>query len=226
MRRPVACLLSVAIALAGLSACGGPSQPSGLVSQSAESIVAAAIRAAASARSVHMTGSLVRNGRPLALNLDLQQGKGARGTISLAGLSFQFIQVSGAVYIKANRAFLKHFGNSSVLRLSGRWLRSTPAASRVGSFGGLTDLREVFATLLRSHGVLRKLGTTTFEGRSAVAIRDTTRGGTLYIASTGKPYPLGMRNPGEGQIRLDRYNEQVKLDPPSNAVNLSQLGTA
>ena len=226
MRRPLVCLLCAALALAGLAGCGGSSRSSGLASQSANSIVAAAVKAAATAHSVHLAGSLVRNGQPLGLDLDLQAGKGARGTISLAGLSFQFIQVPGKVYIKANRAFLRHFGNAAVLRLAGHWLRSSPGASGLGNFGGLTDLRQVFASLLRSHGVLVKVGMTTFAGQSAVAIRDTTKGGVLYVASTGKPYPLGVRNPGEGQIRLDHYDEAITLTPPASSVDLSALGTA
>lgn len=223
--RVLAWSLSAVLALVSLCACGGSGGGNGIASKSPGTIVNDAVRAAESARSVHIAGSVVRNGQSLGLDLDLQAKRGARGTISVSGLSFQFIQVPGVVYIKANRAFLRHFGSPTVMRLAGRWLRSSPNASGLGGFSGLTDLHEVFSSLLSSHGVLKKAGTTTFNGQSVVAVTDTTKGGTLYVASTGRPYPVGVRNSSQGELRLDHYNEPVSLTPPAHAVDLSQLSS-
>jgi hypothetical protein len=211
-------------ALTGLSACGGSSSSSDLSSKPADTIVAAAVNAAEGAHSVHMAGSLVQNGQELKLDLHLVANKGARGRISVGGLSFQFIQLTGLLYIRADPAFLAHFGNFGATRLAGRWLRASPSSSGFGGFTGLTDLHRLFDTLLRNHGKLSKAGTTIFHGRSVVALKDTTRGGTLYIASSGTPYPLGVDNSSRGgQLQLDRYNESVPLTAPSGAVDLSRL---
>jgi len=222
-RRLLACLTSGLLAIASLSACGG-SAGNGLASKSADQIVAAAVKAADSAKSVHVAGSLKRSGQAMALDVALQAGKGARGTISVAGLTFEFIELPGVFYIKANGQFLRHFGNSSVSRLAGRWLRSPPTASGLSGLAGFTNLHQVFSSLLTNHGVLKKAGSTTFDGQTVLALRDTTKGGTLYVASTGTPYPVGVDNTTEGVLRLDRYNQPVSLTPPPNAIDLSKAG--
>jgi hypothetical protein len=212
------------LAVVGLGACGGSAKPNGIASRSPQSILQSAVNAAESAHSVHLAGTVIRAGQQLKLDVDLVANQGSRGMIAVSGLSFQFIQTAGAIYIKADRAFLAHFGNPSAMRFNGRWLKASPGSSGFGSFTGLTDLHALFHTLLGSHGALSKSGNTTFNGQSVVAIKDNSKGSTLYVASTGPPYPVGLSNPNEGQLRLDHYNESVSLTAPSNPVDLSALG--
>jgi hypothetical protein len=82
------------------------------------------------------------------------------------------------------------------------------------------------AHLLLSHGTLSKGATTTVEGQQAVALTDKTQGGTLYVATTGKPYPVEIKHGGSsgGKIVFDRFNQPVTLTPPANAIDLSKLG--
>jgi hypothetical protein len=215
---------AIAATVAALSACGGSAKPNGIATRSPESILNAAVNAAETAHSVHLAGTVSRAGQQLTLDVDLVANQGSRGKIAVSGLSFQFIQTTGAIYIKADRAFLSHFGNPSALRFTGRWLKAAPGSSGFGSFTGLTDLHALFATLLDSHGSLSKGGNTTFNGQSVITIKDLSKNSTLYVSSTGQPYPLGLSNPTEGQLRLDHYNESVSLTAPSNAVDLSAIG--
>ena len=87
------------------------------------------------------------------------------------------------------------------------------------------DVQKLFNQLLSSHGKLAKGKTTTIHGQQAIAVSDTTNGGTLYVATTGKPYPLEISKTGSsgGQITFDHFNQPVSLTPPANAIDISQL---
>ena len=61
-------------------------------------------------------------------------------------------------------------------------------------------------------------------GRKVVAVKSDQ--GTLYVAATGKPYPVEISKPGSdgGRIDFDRFNEAVNLTAPTNTVNLPSAG--
>lgn len=63
------------------------------------------------------------------------------------------------------------------------------------------------------------------DGQSVVGVRDTTKDATLYVATTGKPYPVEILRTGSqaGRITLNRFNEPVSLTPPSNAIDISKF---
>ena len=61
-----------------------------------------------------------------------------------------------------------------------------------------------------------------------VAIDDTTKHGTLYIAATGSPYPVAIVNSGPrapGTVAFDDWNKTVSISAPKGAIDLSKLGT-
>ena len=70
-----------------------------------------------------------------------------------------------------------------------------------------------------------KAGTSTVDGQSAVAVRDTAKDATLYVATTGPPYPLEIDKIGSqaGRIRLSGFNESVSLTAPRDAIDISKL---
>ena len=49
-------------------------------------------------------------------------------------------------------------------------------------------------------------------------------GGTMYIATVGRPYMLELSNPhtGLGHVMFDRFNAPVSLTPPANAIDAAQ----
>lgn len=209
-----------------LAACGGSSSENGVASKSPDEIVTAASNAVNQASSMHVAGSIVSSGVPLSLNLNLVSGKGGRGEMSESGLVFRIVDVGQTIYIQGTPAFWQHFGGAAAARvLSGRWLKA-PASGQFASIAELTNMQALMSQLLRSHGSLSKGSVTTVRGKKAVAVSDKTRGGTLYIAATGHPYPIEIRKLGDsgGQIVFDRFNQQVSLAPPTNAIDLSQLG--
>ena len=216
------------LALASVAGCGGSSSSSssGLASKSPAQIVTAAQTAADSASSVHVSGSIVNGSTPIALDMELVNGTGGRGQLSENGVSFELIEVGGYVYIKGSQAFYSHVAGAAAAQLlQGKWLKASASSGTFASLTSLTNLRKLLDSTLTSHGALTKGATSTVEGQQAIAIKDATRGGTLYVATSGTPYPLQIAKGGSGggKITFNRWNEPVTLKAPANAVDLSQL---
>jgi hypothetical protein len=215
-----------AIALAGCGGSGSSSSSNGVASKTPAEILTAATAAANSANSVHVSGSIVSGGSPITLDLELVAGKGGRGQISEDGLSFNLIQIDGTAYISGSPAFYSHFGGPAAEKLlAGKWLKAPASSGSFSSLGSLTDLDQLLDTTLSKHGALTKGPATTIGGQPALSVSDTSHGGTLYVATTGKPYPIEISKAGKtgGKITFDRWNDPVKLTAPANAIDLSQL---
>ena len=224
---PVAAVLAVVIFAAALAGCGSSSPTgNGVASKSPIEIVASAKAAAAGAASAHVAGSIVDAGKPISLDMELVAGKGGKGRISLEGLGIDLIQVNGTVYINGSPAFYRRVaGPAAAQLLQGKWLKAPASSGNFSSLASLTNLGKLIDTTLASHGKLASAGSTTVAGQQAVGVADLSKGGTLYVASTGSPYPLEIvkTGAGGGKIVFDRWNKAVTLAAPANAVNINQL---
>jgi len=224
-----------ALLIAVLAGCGGSSSSSssasgnGISDKSPADILAATKVASDAATTVHVSGSIVSDGSPITLNMNLLAGKGGRGQLSESGLAFELIQVGKTVYIKGSPAFYKHIGGTAAAQLlDGKWLKAPSNDSDFASLSQLTNLRQLVDQTLASHGSLTKAGTTTVAGQKVVGITDKAKGGTLYIAATGQPYPVEISKAGSGggKITFDRWNKTVTLSAPANAIDVAQLQAA
>jgi hypothetical protein len=224
------------LAIAALAGCGGSSSSSsssssgnGIADKSPADILAATKVASDAASTVHVSGSIVSDGSPITLDMNLLANKGGRGQLSESGLSFELIQVGKTVYIKGSPAFYKHIGGTAAAQLlEGKWLKAPASDSDFASLSQLTDLRQLVDQTLASHGALTKAGTSTIAGQKVVGITDKAKGGTLYIAATGQPYPVQITKAGSGggKISFDRWNKTVTLAAPANAIDVAQLQSA
>jgi hypothetical protein len=223
--------------IALLTGCGGGSSSSsssssdnGVADKSPADILAATKVAADAAKTVHVSGSIVSDGSPITLDMNLLAGKGGRGQLSESGLAFELIQVGKTVYIKGSPAFYKKIGGTAAAQLlQGKWLKAPASNSDFASLSQLTDLRQLVDQTLENHGSsLTKTGTSTVNGQKVVGIADKSKGGTLYIAATGQPYPVQIVKTGSsgGKITFDRWNSSVTLAAPANAIDVAQLQRA
>jgi hypothetical protein len=213
--------------LALLSGCGS-SSPSGngLSAKSPAEIIAAAKAAVAGAATAHVSGSVVDAGKPISLDMELVAGKGGKGRLTLEGLSIDLVQLKGAVYLNGSSAFYtKVAGAAAAQLLQGKWLKASATGSNFASLAQLSDLGKLINTALASHGKLAGAPAKTIAGQKAVGVTDVSKGGTLYVASTGTAYPLEITKSGAGggTITFDRWNKPVTLSAPANAVNIDQL---
>lgn len=219
-------LVLIGGALVLLGGCGSSSSGNGVASKSPEAIVSEAKQAADSASSVHVSGSINSGGSPVTLDLALAAGKGATGEVSQNGSTFQIIIDSGTAYISGSEAFYRKLGGSAAVQLlAGKWLKVSTSTPEFTSLSQLADMRTLLDTVLVDHGKLKKGSTTTVGGQQAITVNDTTHGGTLYVATTGKPYPLQISKSGSeaAKITFEEWDEPVRISPPASSVNLSEL---
>jgi hypothetical protein len=220
-RTSALCLLLLS---AGIAGCGGASD-NGVSAKSANAILQAATNSVEKVSSLHVSGSVTTGTSPISLDLDLVSGKGGKGTMSESGLSFQIIVTGGTVYINGSQAFWQHFGGASMAQvLDGKWLKG-PATGNFASLAQLANLHQLLGQLIANHGTLTKGSKTTVNGQSVIAVNDTTNGGTLYVATTGQPYPIEIVKSGTsgGTISFDKFNQSFSLTPPANSVDISNL---
>jgi hypothetical protein len=226
-RRAGALLALTTVALAG---CGGSgTSGNGVASKTPTQIIAAAKSASADAKSVHISGSIVSGGKPISLDMKLVSGKGGKGQIVLEGLSIRLIDVGQAVYMNGSTAFYQHIAGATAAQLlQGKWLKVPASNSGFASLASLTDLGKLISTTLASHGKLASVGSTTIDGQKAIGVSDATKAGTLYVATTGIPFPLEVikHGAGGGKIVFDEWNKPVTLTAPSDSVDIDKLQAA
>ena len=221
-----------AITAAAISACGGSggsssSSGNGVASQSPDQILASAVKAAQAAKSVHVSGTVNNGGQSIAIDLSITSGHGASGSIAEGGASFKLIEAGGAFYIQPSPRFLAKFVHSkaAVQLLRGKWLKGSPSDTSFQSFAQLTSIKSLMGSLTQNHGTLSKGSTTTVNGVKAIALQ-SSKGGTMYVATTGKPYPLEVSKTSgstHGKVTFSDYNKAFSISAPGNSVDLDQL---
>jgi hypothetical protein len=222
MRRTVFLGLVLAAVLAG---CGGGSSSNGEAKKTADQVVADARRAALGAKVVHVTGAGVDNGQKLGLDLWLGHNRG-KGHLTQAGAGFDVIRIGDTIYVKGSDAFLRKFaGAQAATLLHGRWLKGSATGGQLAAVAPLTDLEQFFEGTLGQHGRLVNKGETEFKGDKVVEIRDTTQGGSLYVAATGTPYPVALAGgKNQGDVSFGDWGSDVTIEAPQGAIDLGALG--
>lgn len=231
MRASALALVLTAVLFAGCGSSGGSdtaAKPNDEASRPAAQVLTDAKAAATSASSARVSGNLESGGTPIALDLSMAGGKGATGSMSTNGLKFDLVRIGDTLYIRGSDAFLKHFAGAAVAQLlHDKWLKAPATHGRLSSLAPLTSLSGLFGIITAQHGKLANDGTTTYNGTKVVAIRDTSDNSKLYVAATGKPFPVaivGGKNGQSGAIRFGDWNKPVSLSAPSGALDISSFG--
>lgn len=216
----------LALAAIALSACGSSaSSDNGESSKAANQILTDAVSAAQGASSVRVSGSIADSGQPVSVDLRLVNGKGGLGSMTIQGAPVQIVDINDTLYMKGSDAFWTKVGGGGavVALLHGKWLKA-PATGSYASLANLTSMHALFGQLL-SHGALTKGSTKSVNGQPAVGISDATKGGTIYVATSGKPYPVQLSKGGSGggAVNFSEYGKSVALAAPANSVDVSQL---
>jgi hypothetical protein len=219
----LAALFATMLALP-LAGCG--SSDNGVAAKSASEILAATRAAAQSASSVHVTAnSKVLKGRGLTLDASLSKQQ-AHARISFFGYDLQTIRDGHTMYVKGNRQVDERLEATLGVKVpSGKWLKGS--ASSLGQVGAFTDISKELSLILSGSGKVTKGARVKTDGQPAITLKLTRKlySGTLYVATTGRPYPLKLTKTGRetGQTTFTGWNDPVSVSPPANAVDLSQL---
>lgn len=228
MRALVFSLVLAAALLAGCGGSGDSAKSNGEESKPAAQVLADAKAAATNASSAHVSGSIQSDGTPISLDLTTARGKGAKGSMSTSGLKFDLVRIGDTLYIRGSDEFLKHFAGGAVAQLlHDKWLKASATHGRLKSLAPLTNLGALFAGVSAQHGKLVNDGKRTYKGADVVVVRDTSDNSKLYVAATGKPYPVaivGGKQGESGTITFDDWNKSVSLTAPDGAIDISQFG--
>lgn len=219
--------LALALALA-LSGCG--SSDNGVASKSPKEILQASKAAAMSASSVHVVGTSKVRTSGFTIDARLARGSG-RSRVSLLGRGYEAIRIANTVYVKGPQAFYASLSARLGKTLhvpSGTWLKAPAGSGPLGELAALIDLPRQLEVMLSTSAYLTKGASTTVGGQKAIALKEKAKlyEGVLYVASTGKPYPLLLvKNGGRerGRTRFSGWDQGVSLRAPSPAVDVSSL---
>jgi hypothetical protein len=220
--------LCVVSATAFLSACGSGSPAAagnGEAAKSATTIFADAEHATASASSVHIVGRITTGSTKEAFDF-VDAAPRSGGTITDNGATFTLILAGKTIYLKGDATSLGTLsGNQAAGQLlGGKWLQASSSDKDLSGLSQLFDLPSLVQAI-KPKGALRKGSVTTVDGRSAIALTDTSRSATLYVATTDHPYMLeitgGPKEPGT--VTFGQYTTARPPAVPTGAVNLDQL---
>ncbi|BEL08109.1 hypothetical protein Q0Z83_063000 [Actinoplanes sichuanensis] len=234
LRAGLAALTAATVLLSG---CGTPrsTQPSGVPASSApadngvtaltaDEIMAKATDALAWAGSYRITATDFKTDVDETMSMDIMVSGGdfsGRITINKDAV-LEILAVGGKKYIKANDAAWTTFVGAEKARTiiavaGGRWMRAPDDDAMSGLFA-LGDIKE---QLLKPEGLLGKGAFTQVGGTPAVIVTDSLTDMHLYVATTGKPYPMRFHSAsGDGDIDLSDFGATFDaiVAPPADQV--------
>jgi hypothetical protein len=209
----------VALFVAG---CGG-TPTNGLEEKSAAQVQQAATAAIEAASSVHVTGTGVREGRPVQVDLRIQDGS-SRGTITIEGARLEITTVGPNAYVQGDQQALELLGvpPAAAQLGAGRSLKLT--AQEAAPLEGYS-LDSFAAQLAKNDSPLDpKVKQTELDGQKVVVV-SRQDGSKLYVANTGDAYPLRAddKGPDAGRLDFTEYGADFLIPAPQVTVELSEL---
>jgi len=209
----------VALFVAG---CGGTAT-NGLEEKSAAQVQQAATAAIEAASSVHVTGTGVREGRPVQVDLRIQDGS-SRGTITIEGARLEITTVGPNAYVQGDQQALELLGvpPAAAQLGAGRSLKLT--AQEAAPLEGYS-LDSFAAQLAKNDSPLDpKVKQTELDGQKVVVV-SRQDGSKLYVANTGDAYPLRAddKGPDAGQLDFTEYGADFLIPVPQVTIELSEL---
>jgi hypothetical protein len=213
------------VALTGaavVAGCGG-SGSNGEGAKAARQIVSDAQKATAAAASVHVSGSGSTTTTPLKLDVVAGPGQGG-GTITSGNTVLNLILDKQSIYIKADAATIRSLtGNATTAAdEANRWLQTSSTNSSLTGLSQLLDITKLPQSFAFG-GVPTKQAATTFAGVAVIPVFDPKSGGTLFVATTGKPYIIGIKgakSSGGATLIFDQYGTAKVPSAPPNPITL------
>jgi hypothetical protein len=223
-RRPLIGIVAFTLLAAGCGG-GGGSKTNGEADKTAKEIVADAKAAATKASSVHFHGVIVESGTPLKVDLRIDGVNGGTGSITIQGAPVEIVRVGSEAFLKGSNAFYTQIAGAEAAKLlKGKWLKGSATSGDLAALAELTDINKLFSAALKPSGPITKGKETTVDGQKVIAIASSE--GTLYVATTGEPYPVEIAQDSgasSGAVHFDEWNEKVDVKAPKDAVDVSKL---
>lgn len=209
--------------------------PTPFAGQTADQILAAARKAAAGAKSVHVTGSVTDDGEKIELDMTMASGGLADGTMTVQGGELTLRRVGKEAYMKGDEKFWAAAGaGEAATLLVGKWIKMPITQKDFGDFNSFTDLGTFVKESLAPDGAVTRVEGKPFDGVETVGLSDGTGtdAGVMYVSTGDTPFPLAIEPgptakaaAGDG-IRFSDWDAAVTITAPpaDEVVDISKLG--
>ena len=221
-RARVAAPVVLVLAALALNGCGDDPGTNGVEKLSAGEVHRKAAAALASATSAHVKGTGVFEGHPV--NIDLRiSGTSTSGALAAEGLRVEFTKIGATTYVKGSGPTLVRLGASPAAARLGanRWLKL--GSKQVTLWEGFS-LGELADQLVHDDSpVERQVKQATLHGRQVVVLTQQN-GSKLYVANTGRAYPLrgDYKGPAPGRITFTEYGADFRISAPANPIDVAK----
>ncbi|MGK5728267.1 hypothetical protein [Streptomyces sp. URMC 124] len=178
--------------------------------------------AARDSSSVHLSGSVVSQGRTYKLDMRLKRD-GGTGRVASDASTFELLRVGDELFLKAPAAFwsrggkdAKGDGAAAAGKLEKKYVKVPAGDPAYQQFKGFTDKNVLLDGLIGLHGKLARGDHGTVAGARTIRVNGAGgSGGTLDVSLMGTPYPLRVqRAGGAGQLELSDWDKDFALTPP------------
>ncbi|WP_250031053.1 hypothetical protein [Paractinoplanes maris] len=184
----------------------------GVEALEAQQILDKAKAALKKAGSFHMKGDIVTDGDKMGLDFKTDNGD-IKGKLSMGGPSVELLEVGQKRFIKPDEAFWamtsggKKQGAAAAELVGDRWVIIKAGDKDMGDMFGFSDIDK----MLSADGKVTKGSVKDVDGKPAIGLIDNSEdGGTLWIATTGEPYPLRIegKDAAEGGLDFTEFGEE------------------
>jgi hypothetical protein len=222
MKRTVGLALAL---VAGLAAAGcSSSSGNGIASESVSQIQQSVEQAVNSASSVQINGNTVQSGKTVTFQVVTFSSGDFSGSLVQSGNSVMIEKIGANDYLNGSAGYYQAVGASAseASALGGIWVYGPD--SQLG-FGSSFTISSVVKSIKNPNGTLHKGSASTIDGQAAFSVT-SSKGGSLWVATTGKAYPIELDNSGTngGTVKFANWNQGTSPVVPAGAKAISSLG--
>jgi hypothetical protein len=178
------------------------------------------------AKSVQLKGTVTQSKSTVAIDASLFSNGDINGSFVESGSTIDIVKIGPTDYLKTTAAFYKATGTPSAVAtlMGGQWIEVPDSTAGFGSKFGLSSFTD---SLSSNEGSLTAGTTSTIGGQGVVSVHSST-GGTLYVATSGTPYPVEIVGAGvtsgTGTITFTQWNQAAVPTAPKGARTPASFG--
>jgi hypothetical protein len=207
-----------------LSSCAAAAN--GVATKSGPAIVNAAGAALISARTFEIQATSGGSGSPASVTFKIEGKNLGEGSFVTSSVSFQAEELHGIDYFRSQTLWNQVGGPTLQGALGNRWVfisaGSATATELTAVFGTLTSPPTMAKQLTKDAqtSVRGKVGN--IDGEPVISVTEP-KAGTIYVATTGKPYPLRWEQGTVGRVVFSNFGVHFSIKAPKGAVNLAAI---
>lgn len=199
-------------------------KPNGVEDLKPAQILDRAGKAALGARSVHLIGTSPQTSLDLVVTPDSSDGTRTAGDVTL-----RTKVVDGVIYLKADQDYWTEAFNAKVAKKIGnKWVAGELSNPKLKSFKQTSTMAPLMRQFLVSDEGAQVGEIGVAQGQPAVPLTGSI--GTLWVAATGKPYPLLLTSspdqPEASQVEFTEWDKKVVIKAPPKKQTISLVDLA